>query len=78
MKESSEKVWFCCLPLPGNAKLMQFASQYKMSRDRPVAVAYFCRLQMPDHCIFGAKSSLVSSSKPRKQKANTKKNKEHR
>ena len=32
---------------------------------------------LPDHCIFGAKSSLVSSSKQRKQKANTKKNKDH-
>ena len=32
---------------------------------------------LPDHCIFGAKSSLVSSSKQWKQKANTKKNKEH-
>ena len=32
---------------------------------------------LPDHCIYRAKSSLVSSSKQRKQKANTKKNKEH-
>ena len=32
---------------------------------------------LPDHCIFEAKSSLVKSSKQRKQKPSTKKNKEH-
>ena len=36
-----------------------------------------CRTGLPDHCIFGAKASLVSSSKQGKQKANTKENKEH-
>ena len=32
--------------------------------------------KLPDHCIFGAESSLVSSSKERKQKVNTKQNRE--